>query len=404
MPRQIVVGTTVRRQCAKVVWFDASEEDALKIRAAVLETMGIAPPYAQTRPVAIEEVELEPPGEGEVLVRVAAAGLCHSDLSVINGSRPRPMPMALGHEAAGVVEELGAGVRDLKKGDHVVMVFVPSCGECRPCAEGRPALCEPGAAANTAGTLLSGARRLRRNGAPLNHQVGVSSFAEYATVSRHSLIKIDRDVPLDHAALFGCAVLTGVGAVVNTAQVRAGASVGIVGLGGVGLAALLGAIAAGASRVVAVDLLDSKLALAKSLGATDTVNARDPNCVDAVRAATAGGVDYCLEFAGSVDALALAYKLTRRGGVTVTAGLPPPDATFALPAVNLVAEERTVKGSYIGSCVPVRDLPRYVALYRQGRLPVDRLMTGRLQLDDINLGFDRLANGDAVRQVVTFER
>lgn len=376
----------------------------MKIRAAVLETMGIEPPYAKTRPVSIEEVDLDPPGEGEVLVRVVAAGLCHSDLSVINGSRPRPMPMALGHEAAGVVEASGPGVRDLKKGDHVVMVFVPSCGECGPCAEGRPALCEPGAAANTAGTLLSGARRLHRKGAPLNHQVGVSCFAEYAVLSRHSLIKIDRDVPLEHAALFGCAVLTGVGAVVNTAQVRAGATVGIVGLGGVGLAALLGAIAAGASRIVAVDLLDSKLAIAKSLGATDTFNAGDSHCADAVRAATAGGVDYCLEFAGSADALALAYKLTRRGGTTVTAGLPPPDATFALPAVNLVAEERTVKGSYIGSCVPVRDAPRYVALYREGRLPVDRLLTGQLALDDINLGFDRLANGEAVRQVVTFPR
>ena len=376
----------------------------MKIRAAVLEKMGVAPPYAKTRPVAIEDVDLDPPGEGEVLVRMAAAGLCHSDLSIINGSRPRPMPMALGHEAAGVVEQVGAGVRDMKKGDHVILVFVPSCGECQPCAEGRPALCEPGAAANTAGTLLSGARRLHRNGQAINHQVGVSCFAEYATVSRHSLIKVDAELPLDIAALFGCAVITGVGAVVNTAQVHAGASVGIVGLGGVGLAAVLGAVAAGAGRIVAVDLLQAKLGLAKSLGATDTFNAGDPDCVDAARAATGGGVDYCLEFAGSVDALALAYKMTRRGGVTVTAGLPPPDASFALPAVNLVAEERTVKGSYIGGSVPVRDIPRFIALYRQGRLPVDRLLTGRLKLDEINLGFDRLANGEAVRQVITFDQ
>jgi alcohol dehydrogenase len=374
----------------------------MKIRAAVLDAMGLPGPYAQTRPVKIDSVELDPPGEGEVLVRIAAAGLCHSDLSIINGTRPRPMPMVLGHEAAGVVEEIGAGVRDLRRGDHVVMVFVPSCGGCRPCAEGRPALCEPGAAANAVGTLLSGARRLHRNGTPVNHQVGVSCFAEYATVSRHSLVKIDADVPFEHAALFGCAVLTGVGAIVNSAQVRAGATVGIVGLGGVGLAALLGAIACGASRVVALDLLEAKLATAKSLGANDVFDAGRADCAEAVRAATAGGVDYCLEFAGAVDALALAYKITRRGGVTVTAGLPPPDATFALPAVNLVGEERTLKGSYLGSGVPVRDIARYVTLYRQGRLPIERLMSGRLKLDDINLGFDRLANGEAIRQVVMF--
>ena len=213
----------------------------MKIRAAVLETMGAPPPYAASRPLRIAEVELAPPGPGEILIKVGAAGLCHSDLSVINGDRPRPMPMALGHEAAGVVEELGAGVDDLAVGDHVVVVFVPSCGHCAPCAEGRPALCEPGAAANGAGTLLSGARRLRRDGNALNHHLGCSVFADHATVSRHSVVKIDPAVPLDEAALFGCAVLTGVGAVVNTAQMRAGASVAVIGLGGVGLAALIGA-------------------------------------------------------------------------------------------------------------------------------------------------------------------
>ncbi|MFL6623425.1 MAG: zinc-dependent alcohol dehydrogenase family protein [Sulfurifustis sp.] len=374
----------------------------MQIRAAVLETMGAPPPYAQSRPLKIDQVDLHPPGEGEVLVRVAAAGLCHSDLSVINGDRPRPTPMALGHEAAGIVEEVGAGVHDLKRGDHVVMVFVPSCGHCGPCAEGRPALCEPGAAANVAGTLLSGARRIQRAGSPIHHHLGVSAFAEYATVSRRSLIKIDPDLPLDQAALFGCAVLTGVGAVVNTAQVRVGMTTAIVGLGGVGLAALLGAIAAGASRIVAVDVAEDKLAIAKKLGATETFNASQPDCVDMVRAATGGGLDFCFEFAGSVKALELAYRITRRGGTTVTAGLPPPAATFPLPAVHLVGEERTLKGSYIGTCVPVRDIPRYIALFGQGRLPVDRLMTGRLELDEINVGFDRLARGEAIRQVVTF--
>jgi alcohol dehydrogenase len=374
----------------------------MKIKAAVLEKMGAATPYEKSKPLAIQEVELDPPGHGEVLVKMAAAGLCHSDLSVIDGNRPRPTPMVLGHEAAGVVQEIGSGVDDLSVGDHVVMVFVPSCGHCLPCAEGRPALCEPGAAANGAGTLLSGERRLHRNGGDVHHHLGVSAFAEYATVSRRSLIKIDRELPFDEAALFGCAVLTGVGAVINTARVSAGASVAVIGLGGVGLSSLLGAIAVGARRVVAVDLSDDKLGLARQLGATDTFNAGATNAAEEIRAATGGGVEFAFEMAGSVRAMDLAYKITRRGGTTVTAGLPPPNHTFALPQVNLVAEERTVKGSYIGTCVPSRDLPRYIELYRRGKLPVDRLMSGRLKLDEVNVGFDRLHEGKAVRQVIVF--
>ncbi|MGZ5097704.1 MAG: zinc-dependent alcohol dehydrogenase family protein [Usitatibacter sp.] len=374
----------------------------MKIRAAVLNAMGAAMPYAKSKPLTIEELELRPPGPGEVLVRMGAAGLCHSDLSVINGDRPRPTPMALGHEAAGVIEELGAGVSDLKKGDHVVLVFIPSCGHCNPCAEGRPALCEPGAAANTAGTLLTGERRLFKDGKPINHHMGCSAFAEAAVVSRHSIVKVDPDLPLEEAALFGCAVLTGVGAVVNTAQVRVGSTVAVVGLGGVGLASVLGAVAAGARAIVAVDLSDDKLALARKLGATHTFNAADADVVEKVKQATRGGVDYAIEMAGSVRAFDTAYRITRRGGTTVTAGLPPPTATWAMPSTNLVAEERTIKGSYIGTCVPSRDLPRYIDLYMQGKLPVDKLMSGKLKLEQINEGFDLLHEGKAVRQVLTF--
>jgi alcohol dehydrogenase len=374
----------------------------MKIKAAVLNAIGAKAPYVESKPLTIEEIDLAPPGHGEVLVKIGAAGLCHSDLSVINGDRPRPMPMALGHEAAAIVEEVGEGVTDLKRGDHVVLVFVPSCGHCGPCAEGRPALCEPGAAANGAGTLLSGERRLTRGGNPINHHLGCSVFAEYATVSRRSVVKIDPELPLDEAALFGCAVLTGVGAVVNTAQVRAGASVAVIGLGGVGLASLLGAAASGARHIIAVDLSEAKLDLAKALGATHTFNAGDSDCQERIREVTSGGVEYAFELAGSVRALELAYRITRRGGTTVTAGLPPPTATFALPAVNLVAEERTLKGSYIGTCVPSRDIPRYIGLYRQGRLPVNRLMSGTLKLEEINRGFDLLHEGKAVRQVIVF--
>ncbi|MBV8576568.1 MAG: zinc-dependent alcohol dehydrogenase family protein, partial [Acetobacteraceae bacterium] len=332
----------------------------------------------------------------------AAAGLCHSDLSVINGDRPRPLPMALGHEAAGVVEQLGEDVTDLAVGDHVVMVFMPSCGHCLPCAEGRPALCEPGAAANGAGTLLSGARRLHSDGVVVYHHLGCSAFADHAVVSRRSVVKITPDLPLVEAALFGCAVLTGVGAVVNTAKIQTGQSVAVIGLGGVGLASLLGAVAAGARRVIAIDLSDDKLGLARQLGATDTVNARAEDAADQVRSLTGGGVDVAVEMAGSARALDLAYRITRRGGTTVTAGLPPPTATLPVPIVNLVGEERTLKGSYIGTCVPTRDIPRFIELYQRGRLPVDRLMSGRLTLDQINEGFDRLHDGSAVRQVIEF--
>src|SRR5687768_3221852 len=258
--------------------------------------MDATSPYADSKPLVLETLQLDPPGPGEVLVRIKAAGLCHSDLSVINGNRPRPMPMALGHEAAGIVEEVGpveGAKSDLAPGDHVVFVFVPSCGHCEPCTVGRPALCEPGAAANGAGTLLSGVRRLHRpDGSTVNHHLGVSAFADYATVSRHSLVKVDKDLPLNEAALFGCAVLTGVGAVFNTAQVPAGSSVAVIGLGGVGLSSLLGAVAAGARQIVAIDLSDQKLAFARELGATDTFNARDPDIVAEVKAVTNGGVEY----------------------------------------------------------------------------------------------------------------
>jgi len=372
----------------------------MKMRAAVIQEMMKPRPYAASRPFAIEEVEIEPPGENEVLVQIKAAGLCHSDLSTVNGDRPRLMPMVLGHEAAGEVVELGRGVKDLAAGDHVILVFVPSCGGCLPCMEGRPGLCEPAVTANAAGTLLSGAKRIKLDGRPVHHHVGVSAFAEYAVVSRHSLVRIDKSLPFEEAALFGCAVVTGAGAVFNTARLPAGASVAVIGLGGVGLMSMLAARAAGSRQVIAIDTLDDKLKLAKQLGATHTINATAADAVEQAKAVSGGGVEFAFEMASSVKALELAYKVTKRGGTTVTASLPHPDHRFALPATNLVAEERTLKGSYIGSCVPARDLPRYISLYRQGMLPVDRLLSERIGLDEINEGFDRLADGATVRQVL----
>lgn len=386
------------------------------VTAAVLRETGVARPYDETRPLTLETLRLDPPGRGELLIRVRAAGLCHSDLSTVNGDRPRPTPMALGHEVAGEVVGLGEGTAravangaggaavgsGFAIGDHVVLAFVPSCGACDPCRQGRPALCEPGAAANGRGELLAGGRRLHDADGDVHHHLGVSGFSDHVVVSARSVVRIDPEIPWEIAALFGCAVLTGVGAVVNAAKVRPGESVAVFGLGGVGLAALIGAVAAGAHPIVAVDVVEEKLELARALGATEAIASGD-DVVARVRAATGGGPDHAIETVGSAGVLAAAYAATRRGGVTTTVGLPHPSAQLTIPAVSLTAEERTLQGSYLGSCVPERDIPRFVALYRAGRLPVDRLLTHRLRPDEINLGFERLARGEGVRQVVVFD-
>jgi alcohol dehydrogenase len=375
----------------------------MKTRAAVLREIGRPAPYAVSRPLSIEEVELEPPGPGEVLVHIRAAGLCHSDLSVIDGNRPRPLPMVLGHEAAGVVESVGPGVAELARGDHVVAAFVPSCGHCVPCATGRPALCEPGFRSNSAGTLLSGERRLHDAQGAVHHHLGVSGFAQHAVLAANSLVRVPPDLPFAEAALFGCAVITGVGAVLNTAAMPRGASVAIVGLGGVGLAALLAACMLEAEHVVAVDTNVRKLDAARALGATAAVNATDPDAAERIRDLTGGGAAFAFEMAGSPHALELAYRVTARGGTTVSAGLSHPQAQFSLPHLGLVAEERTLKGSYLGSCVPARDIPRYIEWYRAGQLPVDRLLGERLRLDGLNAAFDRLAAGESIRQIVELD-
>ncbi|NCP20141.1 MAG: alcohol dehydrogenase catalytic domain-containing protein [Erythrobacter sp.] len=374
----------------------------MKITTAILREAGLPRAYADSRPLTIETAELGDPGDGELLVEIKAAGLCHSDLSVIDNNRPRPLPMALGHEAAGVVRAAGRGVTDMAEGDHVVLVFVPSCGHCLPCATGRPALCEPGAAANAEGTLLSGARRIDTHTGTVNHHLGVSAFSSHIVVDRRSAVKIDRDLPFTEAALFGCAVLTGVGAAFNTARIQPGSSVAVIGLGGVGLNALLGARAAGASWIAAVDIEPGKLSLAQELGADAVFDSRDPDCAAQLREASGGGVECALEMAGVAPALELAWQVTRRGGTTVTAGLPHPDARLSLSPAMLVGEERTLKGSYLGGGVPLRDIPRYIAMYRAGLLPVDRLLGESMALEHINAGFDAMAEGTALRQTVVF--
>ena len=327
-------------------------------RAAVLDALGAERPYRESRPLTVEELELDLPHEGELLVRVAAAGLCHSDLSVVDGTRPRPVPMALGHEAAGVVEAIGPGVTDVRAGDHVVLTFVPSCGLCAECAGGEPILCERAAAANRAGELLGGGRRLQDGAGVVNHHLGVSAFSERIVVARPSAVVVDPAVPLEIAALFGCAAVTGAGAVLNTAGTRPGDSVAVFGLGGVGLAAVMGAALAGAHPIVAIDPVAHKRELALELGATEALH---PDEVGELR------VRHTFEAAGHPAVLEAAYRATARGGTTVGIGLPHPSRELTLNALSLVAESRTLKGSYLGSAVPQRDIPLLVSLWQKPR-------------------------------------
>lgn len=373
----------------------------MRMKAAILFEQGKPRPYAKTRPLVVEEVEIDPPGPGEIMIEVAAAGLCHSDLSTIENQRPRPLPIVIGHEGAGIVREVGPGIGDLAPGDHVITVFASSCGNCRYCVRGRPNICPSGNSARAAGTLVTGTRKLRRlDGSPINHNSGLSLYAQYAVVARRSAVKIGKDIPLDDAAIFGCAVMTGAGAVLNTAALQAGEAVAVVGLGGVGMNALFAAVAAGAERIVAIDTSPAKLELAKQWGATDVFLAGNEDCAAAVREATDGGLDTVIETAGTVPAMQLAIAITARGGSTISAGLPNVSASVSYLHANMVSEERSIRGSYMGSCVPERDLPRLLGLYRRGKLPVDRLKTSSITFDQINEGFDLLSDGVVLRQML----
>jgi len=372
----------------------------MKMKAAILRTTSAQRPFSVSKPLSIEEVELDPPKRGEVLIRVKAVGLCHSDLVAITGERAKPMPIVIGHEAAGIVEEIGQDVQGFAVGDHVVPSYVASCGRCEMCSVGRPALCEPATIANANAVLKDGTTRLRQGSTRIHHHSGVAGFAEYSVIPEEALVKIDKSVPFEHAALFGCGVVTGVGSVINTAQAKPGQFIAVVGLGGVGLSAVLAALAIGSGKVLALDLSEEKLAFARELGVHHALNAGDADVQAQIAALTGGGVHIAIETAGSNRALQMAYDITRRGGTTVTAGMPGPEAEITLSHLKIAAEERSIKGSYMGSCVAKRDIPRYLNMFQNGSLPVDKLMSRLIGFDDLNAAMDRLADAKTVREVL----
>ena len=371
----------------------------MKITGAVLRSSPATAPFAESRPLEILDCELAPPGPTEVLVQIEAAGLCHSDLSVINGNRPRPLPMLLGHEAAGRVLEVGSEVTDLQVGARVVTVFLPRCESCDACRTNGKLPCSEGTKTNTEGTLPSGARRISHDGAPLHHHLGVSGFATHAVLDRRSVVPVGSDVPPDVAAVLGCAVLTGGGAIRNAGALQEGQDVIVVGLGGVGMAAILTAVAITAQaggRVIGVDANPEKLQQALEFGAEEGLTPAQAT-ERGIRAAVV------VEAAGHPRAFETAVALTAPGGITVTAGLPSPDATATIAPLGITSEARTITGSYLGSAVPSRDIPVYEALWRAGRLPVEKLISSRIGLSEINEAFDALDQGKAIRQVIIFD-
>jgi alcohol dehydrogenase len=370
-------------------------------RGAVLRERGLPRPYVESRPFEIVELELPDPGPGEVLVEIGAASLCRSDLSVVTGARVWPLPMVIGHEAAGKVTAVGPDVTSLTPGNDVVLVYLPQCGECVRCRGGEGWLCDVGATANQKGELLTGGTRLTHHGEKLHHHMGVAAFAEYTLVSEASAVKVPPGLAAQDTCVFGCAVLCGAGTALNTTGVGEHDSVAVVGLGAVGLSAILGAKVAGAERIVAIDRLETKLASALSLGATDVLVAEEQTPVRVIEQ-TAGGVDHAIEASGTLEGFELAMRLVRRGGTVTTLGLPGPAVSHDLDLASLVVRGVTIRGSYLGSCVTSRDVPYFIELYRKGRLPADKLISHHIRLDDINAALDRLADGKALRQVIEF--
>jgi S-(hydroxymethyl)glutathione dehydrogenase/alcohol dehydrogenase len=351
--------------------------------------------------VTLREVHLAPPGPHEVEVTIAAAGVCHSDLHMVRGEWSHRTPVVLGHEGSGVITAVGEGVRDLAVGDHVVLSWVPSCGECRYCLAGRPAQCQPSAEViGAGGTLFDGTTRLHVDGEQCFHYLGVSSYAERAVVPESGAIRVRSDAPLDVIAIVGCAVATGVGAVRNTAGVSAGATVAVIGCGGVGLSCVQGARLVGASRIVAVDLVPAKLELAVKLGATHTIDARDRDVVERLRHAVPEGLDYVFDAIGAVVTTEQAIAALGPGGAAVVVGLPPSGSRASFDPLQLAEADQRIVGSNYGSSVPHRDIPELVDLYMNGELDLDSMVSARRPLSDAAAALVDLAEGSALRQLL----
>ncbi len=365
------------------------------VKAAVMYEVGA--------PLKVEELDLLDPGPGEVLVRMAAAGVCHSDWSVLQGKIPIPVPAVLGHEGAGVVAKTGPGVTSVQPGDKVIISWRAHCGRCFYCVRGRPILCEQATRARFQGTLLDGTTRFKKDGRAVHHMAMASTFAEYTVIPETGAVKVRPDAPLEKVAVVGCAVITGVGAVTTTADVEVGATVAVFGCGGVGLSAVQGAVLCGASKIIAVDVLDSKLKLAGELGATHLVNAGREDPVTRIRELTGGeGADYAFEVIGNPEVMARAFEATRRGGTLVVVGVADRQARLAISPFDLVLQEKRVLGSLYGSLRPSVDIPRLVDLCLEGRIKLEPLITREVALSEINDAFERLVRGEAVRSIVRF--
>ncbi len=360
--------------------------------------------YETGKPLAVEEIEVDPPKEGEIVVKMAAAGVCHSDYHAITGALPTPVPIVLGHEGSGVVEVVGPGVTTLKKGDHVVSVWRYSCGSCEYCLTARPNLCPAGLIMRTNGALSDGTKRFRKGGTEIGHFLGVSTFSEYSVMSERSALKIREDMPLDKAAIVSCAVITGVGAVLNGAKVRPGESIAIFGTGGIGLNAVQGAVLAGADPIIAVDVMQNKLEYAKKFGATHTVNASDEDAVERIREITGGaGAHYAVEAIGNAEVAEQAFNSLRAGGTAVMVGITSPDSAASIPTLALVTQEKKLVGSIYGSSVPRFMVPRLIELYMAGKLNLDDLLTRSYPLDQINEAYDALIRGEVARSVIAYD-
>jgi NDMA-dependent alcohol dehydrogenase len=365
------------------------------MRAAVLREID--------RPLTVEDVELADPGSGEVTVRIAASGVCHSDWNVITGATPNPLPVVLGHEGAGVVEAVGPGVSAVEEGDHVILSWLPFCGECFYCTQGRGVLCDVAMADMFDGTLPGGTLALSQNGAPLYHYSYLSTFAERCVVPETCCVPIRKDASLQVAALVGCAVMTGFGAAVLRARVEPGSTAVVYGAGGVGLSAILGCRLAGARAIVAADPVAFKRETALALGATHAADPANEDVGEVARELTDGrGADYAFDTAGAQGVVAQAYDVVRRGGTVVSVGIPPLGATADLPAPALPREEKVVTGSFYGSCRPHIDMPLVIDLYLEGRLDLDALVSRTYPLEEINEAFAAMNAGEVARGVIVF--